>query len=671
MRTYHRRRFNNALLLGATIAATPLRSLAARTRRSCDLIINALRWSDDLGETWQTGSVMAGSDVWFEAVVSNGGRTATPPGVIIAVDFRVDGVPVARSDTYNSGLARGGTATLRANTGPDGDKLWNDVDPGTHAVQAIVDPDNLIPSEQNEGNNKFDTQLVVEDAAVGNDAGDGTFPVTDYGNWIAGNTSGAARETNRATLAAAIAAVGAGGGGVILIPAGHYYLQQANVTVEDAAIRINQNNITLRGAGIGKTVLHTRSDWTVQGGRVIRGHGIQIVGTQSSGSPRQNIVLEQFELDGGAGHTGNYKWPASTTTGDGWDVTHKGIIPCWDDYVDGVTIRDVYVHRYKGEILYVGGWHCGDLTIERVWSCDGNASALNTCAANMTISDCQFGGPNFFWQEWAQLDFDSTTLHKYCTFYDSRASSAGIGLAQNGSNQTATWSHCRFIGANWAAFGIFGDHGSGVELHIEDCYIEDVGSRAVGLNAEQSTKPNYNVNFERNKVIGNDYMVLTYGGPSEINHLYDRNEFVGNGGGAMFYYAGSVWTNVTVSNNTWRNAKAESTNGGGNTGAPSLSNNAHGSNFSDTEAPSVPQNLVATAGCDASVWLRWDASTDNFGVSGYKVYRNGSYIATARHRWWMDRNSLSSGTQYSYTVSSFDFAGNESNQSMVVSAMTP
>ena len=87
---------------------------------------------------------------------------------------------------------------------------------------------------------------------------------------------------------------------------------------------------------------------------------------------------------------------------------------------------------------------------------------------------------------------------------------------------------------------------------------------------------------------------------------------------------------------------------------------------SDTTPPSVPSGLTATAASDKIVNLSWTQSTDNMCVSGYKIYRNGTQIGTSAAPSYSD-NSCSSQTTYSYTVSSYDAAGNNSAQSSPVS----
>ncbi len=89
----------------------------------------------------------------------------------------------------------------------------------------------------------------------------------------------------------------------------------------------------------------------------------------------------------------------------------------------------------------------------------------------------------------------------------------------------------------------------------------------------------------------------------------------------------------------------------------------------ETTPPSMPTGLGATAASASQINLTWSASTDNFGVAGYKVYRNSVYVGSSASTSYPD-TGLAANTQYAYKVSAYDAAGNESAQSSQVSRYT-
>lgn len=89
----------------------------------------------------------------------------------------------------------------------------------------------------------------------------------------------------------------------------------------------------------------------------------------------------------------------------------------------------------------------------------------------------------------------------------------------------------------------------------------------------------------------------------------------------------------------------------------------------DTTPPSVPDGLATTTFSDTEINLIWNPSTDDVGVQGYRVSRDGVVVGTVSLPAFSD-TGLSASTAYSYTVSSFDAKGNESAQSAAVSATT-
>jgi chitodextrinase len=82
----------------------------------------------------------------------------------------------------------------------------------------------------------------------------------------------------------------------------------------------------------------------------------------------------------------------------------------------------------------------------------------------------------------------------------------------------------------------------------------------------------------------------------------------------------------------------------------------------DSQPPSVPANLRLGASSTTAVVLNWDASIDNVGVTGYKVYRGGVQIGTATTTSYTD-NTVVAGSTYSYTVAAYDALNNTSAQS--------
>jgi chitodextrinase len=107
----------------------------------------------------------------------------------------------------------------------------------------------------------------------------------------------------------------------------------------------------------------------------------------------------------------------------------------------------------------------------------------------------------------------------------------------------------------------------------------------------------------------------------------------------------------------------------GNASAQCASVSATTQTVSDTQAPTVPSGLTATAIYSSQINLSWNASTDSTGVVGYRVYRNGTQIATSTGTTYSN-TGLTASTQYSYTISAYDAARNFSAQSASISATT-
>jgi chitodextrinase len=95
----------------------------------------------------------------------------------------------------------------------------------------------------------------------------------------------------------------------------------------------------------------------------------------------------------------------------------------------------------------------------------------------------------------------------------------------------------------------------------------------------------------------------------------------------------------------------------------------------DTTAPTAPGSLHVTAHTSTSVTLAWTASTDNVGVTGYRVLQvTGSSTtpvgSTAGNVTSFTVNGLTASTAYTFDVQALDAAGNISQPSNQVTLTT-
>jgi chitodextrinase len=88
--------------------------------------------------------------------------------------------------------------------------------------------------------------------------------------------------------------------------------------------------------------------------------------------------------------------------------------------------------------------------------------------------------------------------------------------------------------------------------------------------------------------------------------------------------------------------------------------NATTSAASDTTAPTAPSSLTTSGITSSTITLNWAASTDNVGVTGYKLYKGGVYVTTVTTLSYQF-TGLTASTQYTLGVAATDAAGNNSS----------
>lgn len=93
------------------------------------------------------------------------------------------------------------------------------------------------------------------------------------------------------------------------------------------------------------------------------------------------------------------------------------------------------------------------------------------------------------------------------------------------------------------------------------------------------------------------------------------------------------------------------------------------SNVVDRQEPFLPTNVKATALSSSQIKITWTASTDDVGVIGYKVYRDGVEIGNTTNTSYTD-SGLQPGKDYYYFIRAYDAKGNYSNASAYVTEWT-
>tara|TARA_R110002051_G_scaffold315903_1_gene394876 strand:- start:2677 stop:3810 length:1134 start_codon:yes stop_codon:yes gene_type:complete len=89
----------------------------------------------------------------------------------------------------------------------------------------------------------------------------------------------------------------------------------------------------------------------------------------------------------------------------------------------------------------------------------------------------------------------------------------------------------------------------------------------------------------------------------------------------------------------------------------------------DIENPTAP--TLSSDGVTAnSVNLSWSGATDNIGVTGYKIYKDGILESTLNSTNSCQITGLSASTSYNFTITAIDNYGNESSLSNVLSITT-
>jgi len=107
----------------------------------------------------------------------------------------------------------------------------------------------------------------------------------------------------------------------------------------------------------------------------------------------------------------------------------------------------------------------------------------------------------------------------------------------------------------------------------------------------------------------------------------------------------------------------------GNVSAASTTLSVTTTSATDTQAPTAPTNLAASSVAQTTLTLGWTASTDNVGVTGYDIYKNGTLLTTVTATTY-NVTGLTAATAYTFYAKAKDAAGNVSAASTTINVTT-
>ncbi len=90
----------------------------------------------------------------------------------------------------------------------------------------------------------------------------------------------------------------------------------------------------------------------------------------------------------------------------------------------------------------------------------------------------------------------------------------------------------------------------------------------------------------------------------------------------------------------------------------------------DTQAPSKPLSLTASEQTETTLKLSWTASTDNVGVTGYRIYQDGTALVGLVTETSKTIQGLTDGTAYNFYITALDAEDNESAPSNTLEVFT-
>ncbi len=240
----------------------------------------------------------------------------------------------------------------------------------------------------------------------------------------------------------------------------------------------------------------------------------------------------------------------------------------------------------------------------------------------------------------------------------------------SGWSRLGTVSDSTYSGAGYAGLGMRGTTGR----------ADDFGARNVGAPPADTEAPGAPASLQASAA-GSSQIDLTWlAATDNVGVAQYRIERCQGTGCSSFTEiattASTSYSDAGLAASTSYSYRVRAEDAAGNQGPYSETASATTAGAPDTEAPSAPASLQASAAGSSQIDLTWLAATDNVGVAQYRIERcqgtgcsSFTEIATTASTSYSDAG-LAASTSYSYRVRAEDAAGNQGPYSETASATT-
>ncbi len=286
-----------------------------------------------------------------------------------------------------------------------------------------------------------------------------------------------------------------------------------------------------------------------------------------------------------------------------------------------------------------------------------------TAPTNLTATAVSSAQINLSWT--ASSDNVGVTGYKVercqgagCTTFAQIATPLGTGTTFSDTGLSASTSYSYEIIATDAAGNLSSPSNIGVATTLAGTPVAPSGLVATAASATQ-----INLSWTNNAVNQTGFKVER----SPDNVTFTQ---IGTVGAST-----TTYSDLNLSPKTLYYYRVRATNASGDSGYTNVSS---ATTLPDTTPPTAPSSLTAIAASSTQINLSWTASTDNVGVTGYKIQRCqgagctsfAQIAAPAGTATTFTDTGLSPSTSYSYQVIAADAAGNLSSASNIASALT-